>query len=250
MSAKDFIQNDCHISASYCRELAFGIYHLCGMGYETHSLTTPNMTSSIVIINDGASSEFTRRGYEPNLSGISKWLVSKNIIEQREMLVRYTDLTPWGRAGGETYYADFEITTDSKVSRIVIKSLVTLFPERSLRDWSRRRNILAVNDVPVSKWYWFGEATVFEDFYEFTAAEKVKFETLLVIGFKLDSLGFNTFNFINDMRADSYGNPHYVDFGLDLGEPSDEKTVSARKCLCKMFPERSLEIEQFYAQRV
>ena len=202
---------------------------------------------SIKVIDKGASSEIVRQGYELNVEGITEWLVSKNVMEQHDRLISYADRSAWRRGGGETYYTDFQITTSKKISHIVIKSLVTLFPERSLQDWKRRRNILAENEIPVSNWYWYGEATILEDFYKYTAKDKVRFESLLQIGFKLDSLGFRSNSFIDDIRADDAGNPYFVDFGFDLGEPSSIRTTFAKGYLCKIYPSRILEIDMFYA---
>jgi hypothetical protein len=203
-------------------------------------------TVPIQIIDKGASSEIIRQGYELNADGITKWLVGKKIIEQNDRLLNYIDLSPWRRAGGETYYTDFQITTNKKTSHIVVKSLVTMFPERSLQDWARRRNILAGIGIPVSNWYWYGEAAIIEDFYNFSAKEKVSFNTLLWIGFKLDSLGFPSLNFIDDIRADGGGKPYYIDFGFDLGEPSGVRTAYAKRCLHKMYPNNISDIDMFY----
>jgi hypothetical protein len=204
-------------------------------------------TQLIKVVDKGASSEITRQGYELSLNGIKKWLIEKNILGPNDRLLSYTDLSPWRRAGGETFYTDFQIITNEKRSHIVIKSIVTLFPERSLRDWARRRNTLAENGIPVSNWYWHGEATIIEDFYKYPARERANFRSLLWIGFKLDSLGFQTLNFIDDIRADEEGNPYFIDFGFDLGEPSGIKTDSAMKCLYKEYPDQALEVDIFYA---
>ena len=203
----------------------------------------------ITTINDGASSEITRQGYSLDEKGIRDWLIDKNIISDKSDLLAYSDLTSWTRTGGETYSAVFEFSTAEITRQIIIKAIVTMFPKKSLLDWERRRNILAENDIPVSNWYFASEATIYEDFYPFTAKEKVAFETLLSIGHKLDSLGFATLKFIDDIRADKDGNPYFIDFGFDLGESSDDKTSSAKEYLAKTFPDKLLEINNFYDKK-
>lgn len=198
------------------------------------------------IIENSASSEITRQGYSLDKIGISDWLIKKNLILPKDEILSYADLTAWARTGGETYSTSFEFATSQGRKQINIKALVTMFPEKSLLDWAKRRNILAENGIQVSNWYFTSEATIYEDFYPFTAKEKIKFETLLSIGHKLDSLGFATLKFIDDIRADEFGNPYFIDFGFDLGEPSSEKSTSAKEYLARIFPDKVSEIESFY----
>ena len=200
----------------------------------------------LTIINNGASSEITKQGYSLDEKGITDWLIAKNIIPDKSDLLAYSDLTPWTRTGGETYSTVFEFSTGETTKRIIIKAIVTMFPEKSLLDWTRRRKLLAENGIPVSNWYFASEATIYEDFYPFAAKEKVEFEALLSVGHKLDSLGFTTLKFIDDIRADKDGNPYFIDFGFDLGEPSKDKSTSAKERLIKEFPTKLLEINQFY----
>ena len=203
----------------------------------------------IATINNGASSEITKQGYSLDEKGITDWLINKNIILNKSDLLVYSDLTPWMRTGGETYSTVFEFSTAETTKQIIIKAIVTMFPEKSLLDWARRRNILAENDIPVSNWYFASDATIYEDFYPFTAKEMVAFETLLSIGHKLDLLGFATLKFIDDIRADQNGNPYFIDFGFDLAEPSEDKTSSAKGYLIKVFPDKLLEINNFYDKK-
>lgn len=204
----------------------------------------------IETISKAASAEITREGYTLDESGVTDWLISKNIISLNERIINYRDIAPWERTGGETYSAIFEFTSTNATKQIVTKAIVTMFPEKSLFDWARRRKMLMDNGVPVSNWYSTSGATIYEDFYPFTAKEKVKFEALLSIGHKLDSLGFTTLKFIDDIRADKGGNPHLIDFGFDLGEPSENHTFSAKEYLMKVFPDKILEINNFYDKRI
>lgn len=110
---------------------------------------------------------------------------------------------------------------------------------------SRRREILKRNGIPVSFWYHYADATIFEDFYPNTASE-VSFEKILYIGNKLDKLGFTTLKFTDDIRADKNGNPFFIDFGFDLGEPSSKFTISAKNYLLEKYPEKQNEINNYY----
>lgn len=200
---------------------------------------------TLLTINNGASTEITREKQSLDQEEIRKWLFSKNIISNRETLLAFKDLMPWTRTGGETYSTSFEFTTNKQTKQIFIKALVTLLPEKSLLDWARRRDILNKNGIPVSNWYHHSEATIIEDFYPNTS-DKVSFENILNIGCQLDKLGFATLKFINDLRADKNGNPYFIDFGFDLGEPSDSMTFSARDYLLSHYPEKQYEILQRY----
>lgn len=201
------------------------------------------------IVSNGASSEITRQGYLLDKNGITDWLINKNVISNKLNLLAYSDLTPWARTGGETYSTVFEFSTMETTKQIIIKAIVNMFPEKILLDWTRRRKILADNGIPVSNWYSAPDATIYEDFYPFTAKEKVEFEALLSIGYRLDSLGFTTLKFIDDIRADKDGNPHFIDFDFDLGEPSNDKISSAKKYSAEAFPNKILEINNFYDKK-
>lgn len=200
----------------------------------------------IEIIDKGASTEVTRENYTLDQNGITKWLQTKKIISKHDILLNYKDLTPWTRTGGETYGTSFEIRTNNQKKQIFIKALVTLLPEKSLLDWFRRREILEKNGISVSFWYHYADATIFEEFYPYSS-NKVPFEEILYIGYKLDMLGFSTLKFTDDIRADKNGKPFFVDFGFDLGEPSNIKTTNAKKYLLENYPEKRDEIKKHYA---
>jgi len=50
-------------------------------------------------------------------------------------------------------------------------------------------------------------------------------------------------------KSDEDSNPYFIDFGFDLGEPSNDKTSSAKKYLAKAFPDKILEINNFYDKK-
>lgn len=199
----------------------------------------------ITTIDKGASTEITREKYSLDQQGISHWLRSKNIISANETLSNFQDLIPWARMGGETYSTSFKFSTDKQTKQILIKAIVTTAPERSLLDWARRREILMRNGIAVSHWYHHSAATIFEDFYPNTSSA-VDFDKVLSIGHKLDQLGFTTLKFSDDIRADKDGNPFFIDFGFDLGEPSETVKLSAKEYLLRQFPDKQNEINKVY----
>jgi hypothetical protein len=200
---------------------------------------------TITIVNKGASSEIKRANYTLDQEGITSWLRSKHIISENEILFSYSDVNPWLRTGGETYGTSFQISTDKQTKHIFIKAIVTLSPEKCLMNWARRRNILTINGVPVSNWYSQEDGLIIEDYYPKTFHD-VAFDKILTIGNKLDQLGFITLKFTDDLRADKYGNPFFVDFGFDLGEPSLVMTTTAKTRLLNHFPEKENEIIHFF----
>jgi hypothetical protein len=199
------------------------------------------------IMDNGASSEVKREHFSLDQQGVSNWLTKKNIIGKQETLLIYRDIKPWFQSGAETFCSIFEIITNKQIKRIVIKALVTLSPQKSLQDWERRRKVLFENEVPVSNWYFFGDATIIEDYYPNTF-QNVEFEKIILIGKSLDKLGFSTLSFTDDIRADTKFNPFYIDFGFDLGEPSLNKKTTALEYLFQLFPTRMDEIKFIYSR--
>jgi hypothetical protein len=199
----------------------------------------------ISTIDKGASTEITREKYSLDQQGITNWLKKKNIISDNDIVLSFHDLLPWERRGGETYSTSFEFSTNNQNKKIFIKALVTTSPEKSLKDWYRRREILLENGIPVSNWYFNGEGIIIEDFYPSTF-QSVAFDRILKIGLILDHLGFVTLKFTDDIRADMNGNPYFVDFGFDLGEPSDNISLKAKELLLSQYSEKENEINKFY----
>jgi len=199
----------------------------------------------IVTVYKGASTEITKDKFSLDRQGISSWLISKSIISDNETLSSFQDLMPWTRTGGETYCTSFEFSTDKQTKQIFIKAIVTTSPEKSLLDWTRRREILIRNGIAVSNWYHQSAATIIEDFYPNTS-HQVAFSKILKIGHQLDQLGFTSLKFTDDIRADKHGNPFYIDFGFDLGEPSETPKTIAKEYLLKIFPDMHSEINRFY----
>ena len=55
-----------------------------------------------------------------------------------------------------------------------------------------------------------------------------------------------SFKFLDDIRCDENGNPFYIDFGFDLGEPSENKKTSAKEFIIKKCPAMKVNVEAFY----
>jgi len=195
-------------------------------------------------LEGGISAEIAKKS-TLDREGVSEWLLRRKLIDNNEYLTFFTDLQPWTRTGGETYSAIFEFASTKKLMKIFVKAIVTYNPEKSLLDWTRRRNLLKENKIPVSNWYWFGEATIFEQYYpnEGTACNPL---SLIKIGCKLDKLGFTTLKFIDDIRCDEKNNPYFVDFGFDLGEPSYLGKKAAFDYFISKYPQLHNEIINFY----
>lgn len=201
--------------------------------------------TEIEILEKGASTEIKKETLNLSINHIQQWLISKSIINSNDKLNYFKDVMPWIRTGAETYCSSFLISTKYTLKQIVIKALVTLSPSKSLQDWARRRKIFSMNKIPVSNWYYYSDALIIEDYYPNTA-NVVSFKKILSIGYKIDKLGFTTLNFVNDIRADCTGEPYYIDFGFDLGDPSETPKNSAKEYLLKNYPEQHVEIEEFY----
>lgn len=197
-------------------------------------------------IPEGISADLITKGLELNKEGFLVWLRNKALIHDNEDIKSFEDLTPWTRTGGETFSTTFSFSTNNATYYLIAKAIVTLNPEKSLLDWTRRRDILLTNKIPVSKWYWTGEATIIETYYPKTHFDTTYFTDLIGIAYTLDKLGFTTLKFLDDLRCDGNGKPYYIDFGFDLGEPSDNFTTHSRDYLIKIYPSRQNEIEMFY----
>jgi hypothetical protein len=200
-------------------------------------------------IEKAASVEIVKDGYELTLDGISQWLRLKCLMGNNNSLLEYEDIDKWKRRGSETYSTVFRIKflrNGKEQSKLInIKAIITLDPERGIRDWSKRREVLDKASIPVSHWYWFGDGIIIEDFYpnDYNACEE--FSKLALIASQLDLLGFHTLNFLLDIRCDDDGNPFYIDFGSDLGSPSSNKSDTAITKLIEFFPKREIEIQRY-----
>ena len=192
------------------------------------------------------SDDILKKGFLLDKEGLSSWLKQKNLLHEKDDLISFEDLTPWSRTGGETYSTTFTYSTVKEKYELIAKAIVTTNPEKSLSDWAKRRQLLSANGIPVANWLWTGEATIIEPFYPKTYKEVANFETLIKIAFTLDKLGFTTLKFLDDIRCDSRGNPFYIDFGFDLGEPSENNKKVAKEYLLKQCADKAGLIESYF----
>jgi hypothetical protein len=198
------------------------------------------------ILDKSISTDILKKGFLLDKQGISNWLLSKQLLTSNADLLSFKDLTPWTRTGGETYSTTFSFKTNESTFILIAKAIVTTNPEKSLVDWTKRREILYKNGVPVSNWLWTGEATIIEPFYPNTFKSTKNFQNLIEIAFILDKLGFTTLKFLDDLRCDNNGNPFFIDFGFDLGEPSKKNCLNSKNYLINNFPNQIVQIETFY----
>ena len=198
-------------------------------------------------IEKGITADIVKKGIALNQEGLSEWLNSKNLITANEILISFSDIQPWRRTGGETFTTIFNFQTEKHEQTIVVKAIVTTNPEKSLIDWTNRREILATNNISVSYWFWTGDATIYEPFYPNKTDKTKDFNTLIHTAFTLDKLGFTTLKFLDDILCDIDGNPFYVDFGFDLGEPGQIFKTTAKEHLIKTFPNLKADIDSFYS---
>jgi hypothetical protein len=205
------------------------------------------MNFSITTIDKGISADIEKKGIKLNQEGLTEWLKTKNLFADNETLICFNDIQPWQRTGGETYSTIFNFKTDKQEQTIVVKAIVTTSPEKSLIDWTKRRTILAENNISVSHWFWTGEATIYEPFYPNKVDKTKDFNLLIETAFTLDKLGFATLKFLDDILCDKDGNPFYIDFGFDLGEPSHTVKTTAKEHLIKTYPNLKGDIEAFYS---
>jgi hypothetical protein len=167
-----------------------------------------------------------------------------NILDADEQFIGYLDREPWHPGGAETYIADGEVFVSGiETSRHVIaKALVSMGGalDARLASWLRRRELLSKIGIPVPRLYSAKDATIFEEFIDFPiTAVKLIDEAILdqvgEIGAHLDFNGFSTLSFVSDLRIKN-GQVLYVDFGFDLGEPSDLLKDCAREAILKASP--------------
>ncbi len=205
----------------------------------------------IFVKDKGASSEILKDGFQLNLTEIELWLLKKQIINAEQKLVSYKDVLQWYRGGAETYIASFEIEiiVDSNILQkdIILKALVTLTPEISLKNWEKRRKILSDNNIPVSNWYYWGDGLILEEKYFHFKPDLDHLSKLLLIAVALDKLGFSTLHFTSALMVNVKNEIVFVDFGFDLGDPSKNYTVTALSHIVELFPEQKYEVETLIA---
>ncbi len=198
------------------------------------------------VVYNSIADEIINMGFSLENKGVQDWLKEKGIIKPDDTLIAFNDISKWNRTGAEVYSSVFSIQSHFEDLMLIAKAIVTLNPVNSLLSWGRRRELLHKYRIPVSNWLWSGEGLIIEPFYPLTSSKANDFSLILEIGFKLDNLGFKTLDYLDDIRCDNDGNPYYIDFGFDLGEPSEKVSHSARERLIREYPLRENEIIRFY----
>jgi hypothetical protein len=200
---------------------------------------------NIKIIEGAASFEINKNVNNLTINEIDSWLKEKEILNVKSNLISYEDILKWEQKGSETYITIFNISFSFEnqilEKQIVIKAIITLNPEKSLSMWNERRQILQLNKVPVSNWYWYGKGIIIEDFYPYTF-EYANLNSLAFIAYKLDLLGFHTLSFLHDIRCGFDKLPYYNDFGFDLGSFGNQNNNIAVNSLIKHFNDKESEI--------
>ncbi len=155
------------------------------------------------------------------------------ILEDAEVLMEYEDLYPWRRGGAETYIAAARVQTNLKEKRFIAKALFSFAtsPERQLQDWARRRAQLITLGIRTPILYSSCKGVIYEDFIEeefnySSLSEPAVVDQLVNIAATLDRNGYASLSFTKDIRImDKL--LYYVDFGFDLGEPTNEAKNNA-----------------------
>jgi hypothetical protein len=211
-----------------------------------------NHIVNLMLTKNGASFEIIKDVQKNNYeNAIIDWLLKKNILPKASMLFSYSDGKVWNRGGAETYSCTFGIEyqitkTQERVNKVInMKALVSTPIEHKLKEWERRRSLLQKNKIPVSNWYSFGTGLILEDYYPEDYKSVKNIEELITIAIGLDKLGSSTLNFLRDIRCNTEGNPFYVDFGFDLGEPSSNPTYNASQTLLNEYPGKKHIIKSF-----
>lgn len=199
------------------------------------------MEKELIICTNGASSEIKNEGYNLTLKDIKKWLIVKNVLTLFDNLILYNDVKDWYRSGGETYITSFMIKYERndviEVKNIILKAIVSLNSELQLINWGKRRQIMIDAKIPVSNWYTNYKGVIVEDFYPYDYDYVKNIYLLKDIAKKLDNLGFYCIDYLRDIRSDELGNPYYVDFGSDIGEPTFKKIENSINIFYNRFPD-------------
>jgi len=189
--------------------------------------------SNLTFIDHSVSSEIKREGFGLDPYGIQSWLHCRRIVPEDATILCFCDETPWQAIGSETFstraFCTYATKTDIKDCRFLLKALVGMNPSGQQKVWTSRRNMLMQMGIGVSQWFSCSSATITEPYYEYGHDTFFKLgflSALAEVAGLLDGLGFRTLDYISDMRSDGHS-LYYIDFGFDLGEPSETVTSHA-----------------------
>ena len=141
----------------------------------------------------------------------------------------------WERAGGESYILPFvaaQKETGTPIVRALFKANTTMNPERAITQGVEKRHMLEKLGVKTPRLYGYGGGVVLEEFLPHDVDEALNifgnkiFQDIAYAYGAIASGGFSPVanGLIRDFRADNDGNMHMIDFGSDLGEPSETPT--------------------------
>lgn len=210
------------------------------------SVTGSEKSREFVLLESGLSTELMGTGIgESKVERLRSGLVKIGVIDESESLLGLTDRSPWHRGGGETFVSDSVVFVGTGSQEhgeevpggkrhVIAKALVSFGspPEIMMASWLKRRGILVSLEIPVPRLFGAVEGTLYEEFID----DELSPESLLIpeivaelgrIAAVLDRAGFATLSFMADVRRRET-KLYYVDFGFDLGEPSDVPSSNAR----------------------
>lgn len=173
-------------------------------------------------------------GLEATADNVEARLRAIGVALPNERIVRYRDLVPWRRAGGETFQAVGELEIDGKgARRCVAKALVSfaMAPEQQVKVWSERRTLLQSKGVRVPHVFSEDKGTVYEEFIDDALDDVRPFGEAVIrslgsVAGVLDGLRFAPLAFLGDLRVRG-DDVYYVDFGADLGGPGQSESRRA-----------------------
>ena len=193
----------------------------------------------INLLEKGASNEAKSKYGEINDLTLVEWLKNINLLGKSDYLIEYDDIASWQRGGTETYNSIFKIAKECNGSitynKVIVKAIVTGISEQSTKTWIKRREILHEARINVVKWYTVSNFLIYEDFLPYDYKYCKDINLIKKFALTLDELGFNTFNFLDDIRCNENGEPFYVDFGQDLGNPNEKPSTSSYQTFLKKF---------------
>ena len=168
-------------------------------------------------------------------------LESLNLVADRRERIRLVPGDGWHRGGAETYIFRFSLKTDSGARDCILKactpSSIALPIEDLLREWIRRRELLAGGGVETPVLYGVGKGIILEEYipFEFSealemAADSDEREILLrnaaFCVVVIERLRFDGVSPWRDLRSRG-GDAVMVDFGEDLGPADRTAQVSS-----------------------
>ncbi|MFH1420399.1 MAG: nucleoside-diphosphate kinase [Candidatus Aenigmatarchaeota archaeon] len=175
---------------------------------------------------------------------ITEKLRGVGLIGRKGSFVHYKDIELW-KPFGEMYVAAGQVVTERKSMRcerkFVAKVCTNLNPAKRMVELLDRRTILSQQGVNVPYVYGCDSGTIYEEYIEHDLIEYLKHNLLqrekVIPALRktariLDANGFRPLDFLRDCRTDGEY-VYYIDFGFDLGEPSNESTDIAEKQLKK-----------------